>query len=166
MQGKLEVDSQQFEVEARRENEAILVTMGGKEFAVTLQETEEGFTAQIGEEELHIEVTEEQKDQLRLSRTTDISVDGHLVPTLFRPQRNQEEGSMTALMPGTVIRILVEEGQEVSTGEVLLILEAMKMENEIKAPLDGLVETIPVEAGKAVNKGDLLILLSEKQELP
>ena len=73
---------------------------------------------------------------------------------------------MTALMPGTVIRILVEEGQEVSTGEVLLILEAMKMENEIKAPLDGLVETIPVEAGKAVNKGDLLILLSEKQELP
>lgn len=62
-----------------------------------------------------------------------------------------------APMPGLVLSVEVEEGQEVTKGEALLILEAMKMENVIKSPGEGKVKSITVEKGKAVEKGALLI---------
>ena len=63
-------------------------------------------------------------------------------------------GAITAPMPGTINDIKVTEGQEVKKGEVLLILEAMKMENEIKAPADGKVSSISVTKGSSFNTGD------------
>jgi len=62
-------------------------------------------------------------------------------------------------MPGTVLSIKVSPGQEVKSGDVLLILEAMKMENEIVAPTAGTVDTVPVTAGASVNAGDVLVTL-------
>ncbi len=62
-----------------------------------------------------------------------------------------------APMPGLVLSISVEAGQEVKEGEPLLILEAMKMENVIKAVADGVVKAISVKQGAAVEKGQLLI---------
>ncbi|MEL6719352.1 MAG: biotin/lipoyl-containing protein [Bacteroidota bacterium] len=62
-----------------------------------------------------------------------------------------------APMPGLVLSVEVEVGQEVNKGEALLILEAMKMENVIKSPGEGKVKSITVEKGKAVEKGAILI---------
>lgn len=62
-----------------------------------------------------------------------------------------------APMPGLVLQVLVEPGQEVAKGDSLLILEAMKMENVIKATGEGLVAAIPVKEGEAVTKGQVLI---------
>lgn len=62
-------------------------------------------------------------------------------------------------MPGNIWKIEVKEGQEVKSGDVLLILEAMKMENEIMAPADGVVASIHVAEGAAVNGGDILVSL-------
>lgn len=62
-------------------------------------------------------------------------------------------------MPGTILDIKVKPGDAVSAGQVLLILEAMKMENEIAAPSAGTVDTIPVAKGSAVNAGDILVTL-------
>ncbi|WP_027400182.1 biotin/lipoyl-containing protein [Anaerovorax odorimutans] len=62
-------------------------------------------------------------------------------------------------MPGTVLDIKVNVGDTVTEGQVLLILEAMKMENEIAAPAAGTVDTIQVTKGAAVNAGDVLISL-------
>ena len=59
-------------------------------------------------------------------------------------------------MPGTVIRVLASEGQQVETGEGLVIVEAMKMQNQIASPRSGRVSHCGVEAGQAVNTGDLL----------
>ena len=64
-----------------------------------------------------------------------------------------------APMPGLVLTISVEPGQEVVHGDPLLILEAMKMENVIKSPGEGKVKKIHVAKGKAVDKGELLIEL-------
>jgi biotin carboxyl carrier protein len=64
-----------------------------------------------------------------------------------------------APMPGLVLEIQVEVGQEVSQGQSLLILEAMKMENIIKSPGDGIVRSIHVEKGNPVEKNHLLIEL-------
>jgi biotin carboxyl carrier protein len=62
-------------------------------------------------------------------------------------------------MPGNIWKILVKEGQEVKEGDVLLILEAMKMENEITSPKDGVVGSILTQEGAAVNTGDKLVLI-------
>lgn len=69
-------------------------------------------------------------------------------------QKNKE---VNAPMPGLVLKIEVKEGQEVMSGDLLLVLEAMKMENVIKAAADGKIKTICTKAGEAVEKGQLLI---------
>jgi pyruvate carboxylase subunit B len=66
-------------------------------------------------------------------------------------------GVVRAPMPGLVLDILVEEGDEVEAEQGLLVLEAMKMENELKAPSGGIVSAIHVADGEAVDKEDLLI---------
>ena len=64
-------------------------------------------------------------------------------------------------MPGAVVKLNVSEGESVSEGHVLLVLEAMKMENEIKAERDCIVSKIHTEEKKSVDKGQKLISLSE-----
>jgi biotin carboxyl carrier protein len=61
-----------------------------------------------------------------------------------------------AYMPGRVVAVLVEEGQEVATGQGIVVLEAMKMENEIRAEHDGKVSKIHVQPGQAVDMGNPL----------
>ncbi|HKL98579.1 MAG TPA: biotin/lipoyl-containing protein [Mobilitalea sp.] len=63
-------------------------------------------------------------------------------------------------MPGKIISAKVSVGQSVKKGEVVLILEAMKMENEIVAPQDGTVASINVNAGQTIEAGDLLATLN------
>ncbi|AHL22463.1 pyruvate/oxaloacetate carboxyltransferase [Thermococcus nautili] len=67
--------------------------------------------------------------------------------------------TVTAPMPGKILRVLVSEGQEVKAGQGLVVLEAMKMENEIPAPKDGVVKKIYVKEGDTVNTGDPLVEL-------
>ena len=64
-----------------------------------------------------------------------------------------------APMPGKILKISVAVGASVSSGDVLLILEAMKMENEISAPAGGTVREIRAREGDSVNTGDVLIVL-------
>lgn len=72
-----------------------------------------------------------------------------------------EAGGITvnSPMPGTIVTIEVKEGDRVKQGQALLILEAMKMENEIPAPADGKVVSIKVTEGATVRAGDLLLVL-------
>jgi biotin carboxyl carrier protein len=69
-------------------------------------------------------------------------------------------GEVKAPMPGLVLKVLVEEGQDVEEDTPLLILEAMKMENVIKSPGSGKVENLQVEAGEKVEKGKMLVKIS------
>ncbi|MEZ4919349.1 MAG: biotin/lipoyl-containing protein [Saprospiraceae bacterium] len=69
----------------------------------------------------------------------------------------QHINELKAPMPGLVLDVLVEVGQEVSKGDSLLILEAMKMENVLKSPGEGKVKSIQVNKGQAVEKGSVLL---------
>lgn len=62
-------------------------------------------------------------------------------------------------MPGTILAVDVSAGAQVKKGQVLFILEAMKMENEIVCPRDGVVTSVAVNKGASVNSGDLLATL-------
>lgn len=64
-----------------------------------------------------------------------------------------------APMPGLVLKLLVSEGQSVSKGDPLVILEAMKMENVLASPNDAEIDTVTVQQGDTVDKGQLLIKL-------
>ena len=64
-----------------------------------------------------------------------------------------------APLPGSVVSIMVKEGDAVKSGQVLMLIEAMKMENEVLAPADGVVKQISVSQGSMVATGDTLILL-------
>ncbi|WP_271628974.1 biotin/lipoyl-containing protein [Caldicellulosiruptor sp. DIB 104C] len=66
---------------------------------------------------------------------------------------------ISAPMPGKILAVNVQEGQKVKKGDVLFILEAMKMENEIMAPEDGTVEKVVVSKGAQVASGDILAIL-------
>jgi len=66
------------------------------------------------------------------------------------------EGAVTAIMPGKIIRVLVKEGSTVAAGDVICLLEAMKMENELKAPRSGIVKALHVQPGQDVERGAVL----------
>ena len=71
-------------------------------------------------------------------------------------QGQQGTAQIRAPMPGKVIRVLLKDGDSVQANQGILVMEAMKMQNEIKSPKSGTVKKIGVTAGSAVNSGDLL----------
>jgi biotin carboxyl carrier protein len=79
----------------------------------------------------------------------------------FRPSGNIgfDESLITSQMPGKVVKINVKAGQEVSKGETLIILEAMKMENELKSGLNAIVKSINITEGQSIESGHLMLEL-------
>ena len=78
----------------------------------------------------------------------------------FRNRTNwqrPDEKRVEAFIPGTIQQIMVQEGQEVEEGTPLLILEAMKMRNEVLSPLNGVIRKIHVKEGEMVPKSKLLV---------
>ena len=67
--------------------------------------------------------------------------------------------AVTAPMPGTILKVNVQNGQAVKAGQVLVVLEAMKMENEIMAPKDGTVTQVVVSKGASVDTGAPLVII-------
>jgi propionyl-CoA carboxylase alpha chain len=70
-------------------------------------------------------------------------------------------GSLVAPMPGSVVRVLVEKGAQVSAGDPLVVLEAMKMEHTVAAVAAGVVTEVPVNAGQQVEAGAVLVVVEE-----
>ena len=99
----------------------------------------------------------------------EVSVNGRVFhvdvfdPRELRGRRSAADSSgpqaITAPMPGRVIRLLVEPGQEVSAGDGLIVVEAMKMQNEMKAPRAGRVAAVKTVAGATVSAGDVLLVI-------
>ncbi|HEX5386028.1 MAG TPA: biotin/lipoyl-containing protein [Gemmatimonadales bacterium] len=92
-------------------------------------------------ESLEVEVTDERARHLR---------------ALTGATRQARGGVLKAPMPGLVVRVRVEPGQEVPAGGGVLVLEAMKMENELRAAAAGVVRAIHVKPGQTVEKGQVL----------
>ena len=85
--------------------------------------------------------------------------EGMAQPFRAAKRKSDDHTALAAPMPATVVAITVEPGQRVSKGEVLMVLEAMKMELPIKAPRDGSIKTIACRPGELVQPGTPLLEL-------
>lgn len=135
------------------------------------------FTAVIGERELHFHAKQQAdgawlltigQRQIRAYIFADgdmrfVYADGQtttltaLDERTGRSRRSQSGGGLTAQMPGQVVEVLVEQGEQVSNGQTLVILEAMKMEIRVSAPADGTVKAVFVSQGDVVQRGEKLV---------
>lgn len=88
------------------------------------------------------------------------AVSASAAPAAQKPAAPADAKPISAPMPGTIISVSVSAGQHVKSGDVLVVLEAMKMENEIKAPADGTVASVEVSKGESVETGQTLVTLS------
>jgi biotin carboxyl carrier protein len=165
---KIRIEERDFEVAVKGE----IVDVDGAEFAASVAETPPIVTVTVNGRPFKALLR-------RLEGTTaTINVDGKVyeveVEGLGRQParaaapavphaRHQHTGagSVTALMPGRVVRINVQVGDAVEVGDVLLILEAMKMENEIRSPKAGVVKEIPVAIGQSVVGGQALAVIED-----
>lgn len=75
------------------------------------------------------------------------------------PAERSGEGAVTAPMPGKVVKLLVGEGSEVEAGQGLVVVEAMKMENQLASNASGTVKSVLVSAGDSVEAGQALVLI-------
>jgi pyruvate carboxylase subunit B len=89
--------------------------------------------------------------------TTSGYVDTKKVSKGSKRPRATKEGDVTTSMPGTVVEVLVKEGDTVKAGDPVLIIEAMKMENEVQAPVGGTVNQVNVKKGESVNPDEALM---------
>ena len=78
--------------------------------------------------------------------------------------KKKKSGTVSANIPGKIVTIEVSEGQEVTEGQVILILEAMKMQNEIQAPVSGKVVSVNCEEGQSIEANVPLVVIEPKEE--
>ncbi len=83
---------------------------------------------------------------------------------LHRPKSLDDGKSITAPLPGLILKINIKEGDIIRAGQCVMLLEAMKMENEVNATCGGLVLDIRFKEGDSVNQGDVLILLKPVED--
>lgn len=105
--------------------------------------------------ELEKSVTPKIKPVVRTAATTPAAPP----PAVSRPVVVGSKMGIKSPLPGVILEVKVKEGDMVKRGQTLLILEAMKMENEIMAPCDGTVASVSVTKGASVNTGDLLCVI-------
>ncbi|MFN7944584.1 MAG: biotin/lipoyl-containing protein [Blastocatellia bacterium] len=104
------------------------------------------------------------------SGETEIIVNGQRIPVTVRDQKRLRSGAhdahkgsgkatLTAPMPGKVVRILKAVGDEVESGQGILVVEAMKMQNEVQSPKNGRVTELRVSEGQTVNAGEVMAVI-------
>ncbi len=139
---QVRVDGEEYEIDFRRvAGDVLSLLIDGRQYVVSVRPAGGGrYRVSGGGDVDEVELMDPLTFLARKSRVGDA----------------QGAAQVTAYMPGRVVRILVEEGQEVCVGDGLVVLEAMKMENEIKAERDGVVREISVKEGQPVEGGDVL----------
>ncbi len=161
------VGQEKHEVEVERKGEEIHAKVDGREYELLISEPESNvFLIKHGVKVFQFVVSPNEKTGEPLTVT---SRHGEFEVTLIDPKslRGSAAGSsaehglaeIRTAMPGKIVRILLEVGSEVSKGDVVLVVEAMKMQNDLKAPRSGTLKEIRVKEGDTVAAGDVLAVV-------
>ena len=127
--------------------------------------THEGMTIHTGDELwLEIDGRKHKAVSTKVGDVWWVHVNGHTMQfEVIEPgaSSSDNEGGLSAPMPGKILEVHVSEGQNVKSGDVLMVMEAMKMEHKIVASSDGIVESIHFKEGDQVPQGAELLSLGE-----
>ncbi len=159
-----QVDGTTYEIEISHEGEIIVdgvpveadllqidplglhsLLINHQSYELVVKEQQNGYRVTLGSNTFTVDVADERQLRMESSRADVSAGDGDL--------------PITAPIPGLVVKILVEEGQVVALNAPLIILEAMKMENEIRAPREGVIKNISVEVGQSVEGNSQMMVL-------
>ena len=142
---KVKVGQEVCDVDARRPAPGVIsLLIGGASYLADVAEEEGRFRVDVRGESYRVRVEEEARSRLRTLGGGGGGAGGHV---------------LVAPMPGKVVHVAVSEGQSVRAGDGLVVVEAMKMENEFKSAVAGTVKEVRVRAGQAVNVGDVLVVV-------
>lgn len=128
------------------------VLVNGNEYMVAIEE--------LAEEGNELSATAASPRKVITANNPQTGAETPKVAVAKKEPGGNSQGSIVAALPGTILNVLVNVGDKVERGQSLLVLEAMKMENDVKAPNDGVVKEISVAKGASVNSGDLLMVLA------
>lgn len=117
--------------------------LDGKSYESYVYPDDEGWQVLLRGRQFQVKVEDEREKRLKAAAGGGVAEGG--------------EFHLKAPMPGLVVAIPVSEGQEVKKGQVLVILESMKMQNELKSPRDGTISHIKVKAGESVEQKQILL---------
>jgi biotin carboxyl carrier protein len=147
---EITIDGHTVHVDAARSGKTIYsIIEDGKQFEVVIDEQgAHGFDVVVAGQLFHLQALDERSKLLSASAK----------PIASGPQRVEAE------MPGKVVKIATSVGSPVAEGQGVVILEAMKMENEIKSPIEGVVSEISVAEGQTVESGALLFVVTPPEK--
>lgn len=163
-----ELKQEEHQIDLKREGERVTALIDGRRYEIAVREVGRDAYLLISEGrvyECRVERNRAQADSLQAH----VGNQSYSL-RLFDPKRlrggqaagaHGHEGSAQILapMPGKIVRVLVERGAEVKAGDSIIVVEAMKMQNEMKAPRDGIVTEIHAASGETVNAGDVLAVI-------
>lgn len=156
-----ELNSEKHEIEIRRDGRSVLARVDDREYQLDVSQVEpnvyllkdgakifQAYVApngmvNIGNRQIEVAIVDPKK--LRGSGADYEDTDG--------------VAEIKTAMPGKLVRVLVDAGEEVRHGDAIVVVEAMKMQNELKSPKDGVVREIKFSEGDTVNAGDVLAIV-------
>jgi biotin carboxyl carrier protein len=156
------VDGRSMRVEVRGGDGRYLVLLDGAPLEVDLRETGHHFVSLLVGGKSYEAGLEKRPGGYTVVLTDDVVTVDLVEGTRGAALPAKKAGGpsrVVAPMPGKLVRVLVAPGQDVAAGEGLVVVEAMKMENELRAPKAGRVRDVPVREGQAVEAGALLVVV-------
>jgi biotin carboxyl carrier protein len=167
MKLKAEMEGETHTLEVRRDGTHVFAEIDGRRYEVEARASEQGVYLLLADGHIY-ECHVDQPGAKHEAMEVTVGNRAYSV-TLTDPKRlrgTQSSGShadgisqIVAPMPGKVVRVLVEVGAQVEAGAGLVVVEAMKMQNEMKSPKAGKVTSISVATGATVNAGDVLAVV-------
>lgn len=161
------IEDAEVDVEIRREGADVFATVDGRDYQLETHPSPAGVTLLTSAGQV-FDCRVEGRPLSGQAVDVFVGTDQYAV-TLIDPKRLRGAAAagphtdgaarIVASMPGKVVRVLVEQGASVEAGAGIVVVEAMKMQNEMKAPKAGTVTTLNVEVGTTVNGGDVLAVI-------
>jgi len=161
---KIKIGDQEFDARPAGET----VTVDGDSFAIRVVRHEKTLTVYVNEKPFAVQLPDPLPEEGAIellvdAKTYAVEASGTASaaprPKAARKPSAAATGAVVSQMTGRIVRIDIKTGDTVKEGEVLLVIEAMKMENEIAAPVGGTVKEIAVNAGARVSEGDTLLVI-------
>lgn len=161
---KIKIGDQEFDAQPAAET----VTVDGDSFSIRVVRHEKTLTVYVNEKPFAVQLPDPLPEDGAIellvdAKTYAVEASGAATatprPKAARKPSAAATGAVVSQMTGRVVRIDVKTGDTVNEGDVLLVIEAMKMENEITAPVSGTIKEIDVSAGARVSEGDTLLVI-------